>query len=159
MKLYGVATRAASTLETFQNSTLAYLVQQGAKRSKLLMGIPFYGQAYRLSSEELTGLGEPATGPGASGEFTKQPGILAYYEICDRLKNKGWKHGPGPSAYSKEQWVGYEDQESVFAKGQHILQSGYGGASLWTIDLDDFLNRCCMESFHLLRTINRALGS
>nr|XP_031849252.1 probable chitinase 10 [Nomia melanderi] len=140
------------------NSTMEYLVQRGAKKSNLLMGIPFYGQVYRLSSEELTGLGEPATGPGASGEFTRQPGILAYYEICDRLKNKGWKHGPGPSAYHKDQWVGYEDQESVFAKGQHILQSGYGGASLWTIDLDDFSNRCCVESFHLLRTINRALG-
>ncbi|XP_078046537.1 putative chitinase 10 [Augochlora pura] len=140
------------------NTTMEYLVGLGAEKSKLLMGVPFYGQTYRLSSERLSGLGEPATGPGASGEFTRQPGILAYYEICYRLKNKGWEHGSGPSAYYKDQWVGYEDQESVFAKGQHILQNGYGGASLWTVDLDDFSNRCCAEPFHLLRTINRALG-
>ncbi|XP_076647838.1 putative chitinase 10 [Halictus rubicundus] len=140
------------------NTTLEYLVGLGADRSKLLMGVPFYGQAYRLSSESLFNLGDPATGPGASGEFTRQPGILAYYEICDRLKNKGWKHGPGPSARYKDQWVGYEDQESVFAKGQHISLNGYGGASLWTVDLDDFSNRCCSEPYHLLRTINRALG-
>ncbi|XP_043252760.1 probable chitinase 10 [Colletes gigas] len=140
------------------NSTMEYLVQLGARRSNLLVGIPLYGQAYRLSSEDLTDLGDPASGPGISGEFTRQPGMLAYYEICDRLKNKRWKHGVGPSAYLRDQWVGYDDQESIYAKGQHILQSGYGGAAMWTVDLDDFLNHCCAESFPLLKTINRALG-
>lgn len=28
----------------------------------------------------------------------------------------------------------------------------------WTIDLDDFHNKCCMESFPLLRAVNRAFG-
>lgn len=74
---------------------MEYLVKLGADKSKLLVGIPLYGQAYRLSSENLTGLGDPATGPGTPGEFTKQPGMLAYYEICDRIKNKGWKRGLG----------------------------------------------------------------
>ncbi|KAF3422630.1 hypothetical protein E2986_01595 [Frieseomelitta varia] len=140
------------------NSTMEYLVKLGADKSKLLVGIPLYGQAYRLSSENLTSLGDPATGPGTPGEFTKQPGMLAYYEICDRIKNKGWKRGLGPSAYRRYQWVGYDDQESVFVKGEYILKSGYGGATLWTVDLDDFLNRCCEESFPLLKSINRALG-
>ncbi|KZC14813.1 putative chitinase 3 [Dufourea novaeangliae] len=140
------------------NSTMEYLVGLGAEKSKLLVGVPLYGQAYRLSSNESVELGDPATGPGASGEFTRQPGMLAYYEICDRLKNKGWKHGSGPSAYHKDQWVGFDDRESVYAKGEHILQNGYGGAALWTVDLDDFLNRCCEESFPLLKTMNRALG-
>ncbi|CAK9798859.1 Probable chitinase 10 [Anthophora quadrimaculata] len=140
------------------NSTMEYLLNLGAVKSKLLVGIPLYGQAYRLSREDLTGIGDPATGPGIPGEFTKQPGMLAYYEICDRLKNKRWKTGQGPSAYYKDQWVGYDDRESVYAKGRYILQNGYGGATLWTVDLDDFLNRCCSESFPLLRNINRALG-
>ncbi|XP_076756261.1 putative chitinase 10 [Xylocopa sonorina] len=140
------------------NSTLDYLVSLGAEKSKLLVGIPLYGQAYRLSSEDLTNLGDPATGPGTAGEFTKQPGMLAYYEICDRIKNKGWKNGLGPSAYHKNEWVAYDDQESIFAKGRYILQNGYGGATMWTVDLDDFLNRCCSESFPLLKSINRALG-
>lgn len=140
------------------NSTMEYLVNLGAEKSKLLVGIPLYGQAYRLSSENLANLGDPTTGPGTAGEFTKQPGMLAYYEICDRIKYKGWKTGLGPSAYLRDQWVGYDDRESVYAKGEYILQSGYGGATLWTVDLDDFLNRCCSESFPLLKSINRALG-
>lgn len=157
---------------------MEYLINLGADKSKLLVGIPLYGQAYRLSSENLTSLGDPATGPGAAGEFTKQPGMLAYYEVCDRIKNKGWEIGLGkkpkeerkyvsfdpkcsilgPSAYRRDQWVGYDNQESVFAKGEYILKRGYGGATLWTVDLDDFLNRCCSESFPLLKSINRALG-
>ncbi|XP_026668803.1 probable chitinase 10 isoform X2 [Ceratina calcarata] len=140
------------------NSTMEYLVNLGAEKSKLLVGIPMYGQAYRLSTEDLSNIGDPATGPGTPGEFTRQPGMLAYYEICDRIQNKGWKIGSGPSAYQKDQWVGYDDRESVYAKGQYILQNGFGGATLWTVDLDDFTNRCCLESFPLLKSINRALG-
>lgn len=27
------------------------------------------------------------------GEYTKQPGMLAYYEICKRIKENGWRKG------------------------------------------------------------------
>ena len=65
----------------------------------------------------------------------------------------------GPSAHFENEWVGYEDRESVYAKGKYITGNGYGGATMWTIDLDDFQNLCCSESFPLLKTINRALGA
>ena len=35
----------------------------------------------KYSSEH--GYLSPASGPGAPGQFTKRPGILAFYEICD----------------------------------------------------------------------------
>lgn len=79
----------------FQNFTMSYLVRLGAEKSKLLVGIPLYGQSYRLSTASQAGLGDPTTGPGKPGEFTKQPGMLAYYEICDRIKQRGWKTKPG----------------------------------------------------------------
>lgn len=50
------------------------------------MGIPFYGQSYTLQDEKDNSYGAPAEGPGVPGEFTKQPGMLAYYEICDYSK-------------------------------------------------------------------------
>jgi len=65
----------------------------------------------------------------------------------------------GPSAQFEDQWVGFEDRESVYAKGKYIVANGYGGATMWTVDLDDFQNRCCSESYPLLKSINRALGS
>ena len=69
-----------------QNATLEYLVSRGAERKKLLAGIPFYGQSFNLKSKAQTALGDPSDGPGEAGEFTLQPGMLAYYEICDRSK-------------------------------------------------------------------------
>ncbi|XP_020293834.1 probable chitinase 3 isoform X2 [Pseudomyrmex gracilis] len=140
------------------NFTMNYLVKLGAEKSKLLLGIPLYGQSYRLSIATQAELGDPTTGPGKPGEFTKQPGMLAYYEICEKIKREGWKIGIGPSAHFEDQLVGYEDRESVYAKGKYIIGNGYGGATMWTIDLDDFQNRCCLESYPLLKTINRALG-
>lgn len=51
------------------------------------MGIPFYGQSFTIAGS--TGnngrsYGITASGPGDPGEFTRQPGMLAYYEICHR---------------------------------------------------------------------------
>lgn len=66
---------------------MEYLVAKGADRSKLLVGIPFYGQSFTLKDEKNSGYGAPAEGPGTPGEFTKQPGMLAYYEICHNGKS------------------------------------------------------------------------
>lgn len=64
----------------------------------------------------------------------------------------------GPSAHSKDQFVSFDNPTSILYKGQYVLNGGFGGAAAWTVDLDDFANRCCREAFPLLRSINRALG-
>lgn len=65
---------------------MEYLVSLGAPRHKLLVGIPFYGQSFTLASMTDTDPGAPSNGPGRPGKFTNQPGMLAYYEICDTGK-------------------------------------------------------------------------
>lgn len=130
------------------------------------MGVPFYGQSFTLTEKanRLVGEGIQARGPGKPGEFTKQPGMLAYYEICDRVKNHGWRKGressqkSGPFAMLNDQWVGFEDYESVAVKAKYVLDSGLGGIAAWTVDLDDFSNRCCSEPFPLLSSINRVFN-
>ena len=62
---------------------MEYLVNKGAPRKKLLVGIPFYGQSYTMGSSS-SDPGAPSSGPGKPGDYTHQPGMLAYYEICDR---------------------------------------------------------------------------
>ncbi|XP_017486088.1 PREDICTED: probable chitinase 3 [Rhagoletis zephyria] len=142
------------------------LVKSGAKREKLIMGIPFYGQSFTLerASTSLVGEGVATSAPGEPGEFTKQPGMLAYYEICHRIRKDKWLTGrdverkSGPYAMLRNQWVGYEDPASVEAKARYAANNDFGGVAAWTVDLDDFQNRCCSESFPLLKAINRALG-
>lgn len=60
------------------------LVSRGAPREKLLVGVPFYGQSFTIPGSSSKSFGITASGPGEAGEFTKQPGMLAYYEICYR---------------------------------------------------------------------------
>ncbi|XP_026329984.1 probable chitinase 10 isoform X2 [Hyposmocoma kahamanoa] len=139
------------------------LIGGGADPKKLLLGLSFYGQSFRLADVEgPSGPGAPAAGPGEPGEFTKQPGMLAYYEICYRVKNLRWKTGrqdkAGPYAYSDNQWVGYDDPKSIKEKVEWALRQGLGGVTAWAIDLDDFSNRCCTEPSPLLRAAGRALG-
>ncbi|PNF16877.1 putative chitinase 10 [Cryptotermes secundus] len=147
------------------NYTMEHLVRLGAPRHKLLVGIPFYGQSFTMGSRANTEPGAPSKGPGSPGKFTNQPGMLAYYEICDTVRSQHWTVGhdrygaTGPYAYSGDQWVGYEDVESVKEKAKYIKNMGFGGAMAWTVDLDDFNNLCCREPFPLLRTINRILGN
>lgn len=98
---------------------MEYLVSKGAPREKLLVGIPFYGQSYTLSMAGSFDVGVAAGGPGEPGEYTKQPGMLAYYEICHRVKNQKWNSRrdiSGPYAYNRNQWVSYDDTESIKAK-------------------------------------------
>ncbi len=37
-------------------------------------------------------MGGVVEGPGEAGQWTRQPGMLAYYEICKNLAN-GWTKG------------------------------------------------------------------
>lgn len=146
--------------------TMQLLVKLGARREKLIMSIPFYGQSFTLAnpSQRLVGEGVASSGPGEAGELTKQPGMLAYYEICQRIRKQKWQSGrdaerkSGPYAMSRDQWVGYEDPASVEAKARYAVNNDFGGIAAWTVDLDDFQNRCCTESYPLLKAINRALG-
>ncbi|EFA10488.1 chitinase 10 isoform X1 [Tribolium castaneum] len=146
------------------NFTMEYLVSRGAPRGKLLVGVPFYGQSFTLTKGNNHDQGVPSAGPGEAGEYTKQPGMLAYYEICNRIRNQRWivnrdtSGATGPFAYHGDQWVGFEDIKSVRDKAEYIKTKGFGGAVAWTIDLDDFSNRCCGGSFPLLRSLNRGLG-
>ena len=63
----------------------------------------------------------------------------------------------GPFATKGRQWLSYDDPDMMTKKGKYILDAGLGGAMVWTIDFDDFQNKCCREPFPLLRAINRVL--
>lgn len=115
-------------------------------------------------TDRFVGEGAASRGPGKPGEYTKQPGMLAYYEICKRIKDSGWRkeqeasRKSGPFAMSGDQWVGFEDYDSVAAKAKYVIDTSLGGIAAWTLDLDDFNNVCCVESFPLLKSINRVFN-
>ncbi len=63
----------------------------GIPKSKLHLGIPLYGQTFRLSTSD-SSYGAPASGPAIPGQFTLQAGMLAFFEICSGSKSDGEEH-------------------------------------------------------------------
>ena len=64
----------------------------------------------------------------------------------------------GPYAYKGNQWVGFDDIDTIRYKSNYVKEMGLGGAMIWALDLDDFKNDCAGEAYPLLKTINRQLG-
>ena len=63
------------------NYTLNYYIRLGGDPSKIIMGLPLYGQSFTLVNPSNTGLNSPSSGVGEAGAFTRQGGFLAYYEV------------------------------------------------------------------------------
>ena len=47
----------------------------------MILGIPFYGQSFKLADENNHELNAKSFGGGTGGEFTKSEGFLSYYEV------------------------------------------------------------------------------
>nr|XP_035935476.1 chitinase-3-like protein 1 isoform X2 [Halichoerus grypus] len=142
---------------------VSYMLRLGAPADKLVMGIPAFGRSFTLASSK-TSVGAPISGPGLPGRFTKEEGILAYYEICDFLRFATVHRLTGqqvPYATKGNQWVGYDDRESVKNKVQYLRNKQLAGAMVWALDLDDFQGIFCRGAvrFPLTTAIKEALGA
>ncbi|XP_018916542.2 uncharacterized protein Cht6 isoform X2 [Bemisia tabaci] len=144
--------------------TIKHYLKLGADREKLVLGIPTYGRSYTLFNKDANQLGAPADGPGEQGEATREKGYLAYYEICNGLKeDSGWKleqpkpEAMGPYAYKGNQWVGYDDEDIVKLKAQYVNEKGLGGIMFWSIDNDDFRGQCHSRPYPLIEAGKEAL--
>lgn len=84
--------------------------------------MPLYGQSFTLADPAERGLNAKTYGPGEAGQFTRAGGFLAFYEICERVKQKSWTvtRDPqgriGPYAYMGNQWVSYDDIAEIKRK-------------------------------------------
>jgi chitinase len=65
----------------------------------------------------------------------------------------------GPYAYNTRSglWVGYDDIESAIQKANYLVQNGFGGAAIWTLDFDDFNNLCCHGPSPILTAVSQAV--
>lgn len=64
-----------------------------------------------------------------------------------------------PFATLDNQWVGYDDVESIALKVQYLMNENLGGAMVWSIETDDFHGICGNGKYPLLNTINKVLNN
>lgn len=147
------------------NYTINYWISKGAPPRSIVMGMPLYGQSFTIHDPRAnTGLNSPASA-GNAGEFTKAAGFLSYYEICDRVRNRGWtvvqdpEGRMGPYAYKGSQWVSFDDPDMIRKKAQFVRDLGLGGGMIWALDLDDFRGRCGDGPHPLMHVLQEVLAS
>nr|5Y29_A Chain A, insect group II chitinase [Ostrinia furnacalis]5Y2B_A Chain A, insect group II chitinase [Ostrinia furnacalis] len=145
------------------NYTIHYWMEKGTPASKIVMGMPMYGQSFTIENRGIHGLNIPVSDGGEPGEYTRAKGFLAYYEICDRIRNSGWTvvkdpyQRMGPYAYKGNQWVSFDDVEIIKKKVNFIKSLNLGGGMIWALDLDDYRNRCGQGKHPLLNAIKTEL--
>uniref|UniRef100_A0A182QMF8 GH18 domain-containing protein n=1 Tax=Anopheles farauti TaxID=69004 RepID=A0A182QMF8_9DIPT len=120
-------------------------IEYGCPPKKLILGIGLFGQAYTLANPASYNVGAPTVGPGAEGQYYYE-GYYPYYELCP-LISSGWSIfydpiGQMPFAVRGNQWMSYEDTNSIGVKLDFMQQKRLGGVVLQYVDYDDFWGFC-----------------
>ncbi|CAH1258832.1 CHIT1 [Branchiostoma lanceolatum] len=160
--LYPSASESGDQALLNQEAAINLWLAGGAPPSKLILGIGTYGRAFQLANPAENGLRAPVRGAATAGTYTREGGFLSYYEICEKLSAGATRvfdsEHLAPYATWSDQWVGYDDAESIQYKIAFLKEKGLGGFMVWALDLDDFNgNSCNAGRYPLLKEMNRLL--
>lgn len=117
-----------------------YYISQGVPNDKLVVGTPFYGRSYSGVNGSSDGLFSEWTSHGSG--TTEEEGMLFFYDIKRNLLNtyeRFWDSSAlVPYLYNpeKQEFVTYEDEESLRYKCQKVKEMGLSGVMFWEISLD-----------------------
>lgn len=106
----------------------------GVPKEKLVMGVPFYGYQYTVTSAENNGLRQT---------FTAGSAITYKSIVKGNLENNGytryWSDGakvPYLWNPATKHFITYDDPESMKLKAEYIKENGLGGAMIWQLTQD-----------------------
>ncbi|XP_065662945.1 acidic mammalian chitinase isoform X2 [Hydra vulgaris] len=149
--------------------TVEYAVEHWIKKgfppNKITLGLATYGRSFYLEDEDDHGLSvdidiSKKDDLAPKGAFTREAGLLAYYEICSMGLTVIQNNKAGaPYGYKKTVWVSYDDAISLTNKSQIIKDKNLAGAMFWALDMDDFNGKQCGQGrYPLLSAVKTALG-
>lgn len=140
-----------------------YWIDKGFPANKIALGMATYGRAFALKDPQESGLGSPKHEwqKPHKGEYTREAGFLAYYEICKLGLNIVHKNAVNaPYGHKGTIWVGFDDVDSLNVKVKEvIMKKGLMGAMFWALDLDDFSgSQCGQGPYPLIQAVRKYLG-
>ncbi len=130
-------TGEAGNHPTSVSSSLSAWANAGIPKSKLGMGIPFYGMAWR----NITGPYQPYTDwsdyVGSDNSFTYskilQLSATGVYH-WDEAAKASYVTFDVPVEDGTVRWISYDSPQTIAAKGAFAHDNGYGGTIIWTIN-------------------------
>ncbi|KEY64330.1 hypothetical protein S7711_09875 [Stachybotrys chartarum IBT 7711] len=111
--------------------------------AKINLGIGFYGRSFQLADPACHTPGCLFLGGADPGPCTANSGTLSYREIMDIID----RHELSPYwdevnaakyiTWNADQWVSYDDEDTIAQKIEFANNLGLGGLLIWAIDLDN----------------------
>jgi chitinase len=134
----------AHTNLTEIRESMDLLWRNDIKPDQVVMGIGFYGRTFTASSSSCLTPGCKFKEVGQPGKCSREAGILTNSEIMDIMKTRKLK----PQLYREEavkvltwddQWVAYDDAQTIQLKVEFARSQCLGGVMSWAIthDLED----------------------
>jgi chitinase len=127
----------------FIAKTLENYLSHGVPANKIVLGIPVFGRSY--AGVAASGPGQAFSAVGSPGPSTRQPGLLAYYEIADLITNQLLVFGVDQItstvygySHQNQQWVSFDSPETVRIKAQMAKEKHLKGVVLWAVDMDEY---------------------
>jgi chitinase len=123
-----------------------YYLQHGVPAHKLVLGVPFYGRGFRVSTDAGHGLYQPYSAPFEAGDWRA---------ISRRLDDPQWQQHWHPVAQTPwlfhpgdRIFISYEDPRSIGIRARLAKERGLRGVFMWELTGDD-------EQQRLLRAMVR----
>ncbi|XP_062549571.1 probable chitinase 2 [Armigeres subalbatus] len=147
------------------DGAISYIRKSGCPLEKINLGISTMAKTYTLKPGATASIntGIVVQGPGRAGPFTKYAGALGYNELCAMLTDS-----KGKTAFLRnvgvkvvvigDQWITYDDRETVGIKTEYVKQKKLGGVMFWTIDTDDFIGDCFNQAYPMVLAANKVFG-
>ena len=140
VKTLGSVVRGQADLREIRNNTLP-LAYAEVDPSKIVLGVAYYGRGYTLSDPSCNTFGCGFAGPSKPGACTNQAGVLSLVEIQKMIANGQAKSTLNTAAAMKEltfadQWIGYDDDETVALKRKFANDQCFGGIMAWSVDFN-----------------------
>ncbi|CAD0088215.1 unnamed protein product, partial [Aureobasidium mustum] len=122
------------------NESLNLLWRNDIDPAQVVLGLGYYGRSFTLSDPECSSPGCTFSGGGSAGPCTGSVGTLSYDEITDVIA-AGAKVTLDKDAAVKyavwgNQWVSYDDKETLAMKIDYANKHCLGGTLVWAVSQD-----------------------
>ncbi|VDC05350.1 unnamed protein product [Peniophora sp. CBMAI 1063] len=123
----------------------------GVPLDRIVLGLGYYGRSFQLSDPTCSKPGCSFAGPAPGGPCTASDGTLSFAEIQTILSTNPSEGSVTTTTpvydkdaqvkyvvYDTNNWVSYDDAETLKAKVSWAKGAGFGGLMVWSVDQDDF---------------------
>jgi len=117
---------------------IAAWINGGLPASKLVLGLPFYGYAWKLANLNESAISAPATGPAVT-----EDGELSYKDINNYFKTNGRVNPIYNSTYVVNYgivgpaWISFDGVDVVRTKVSYAKEKALLGYVVWEVSYDD----------------------